>query len=77
MNNVEYVHIRPRFHDRLAYPRDLDDPKFADFPILGILHFAFQLGVDVSHTQQCPAAVLWRKSLEYISTIPRFERLLW
>jgi hypothetical protein len=77
MNNIDYVETRPRFHDHVYYSKDLDDSELADLPVLGILHFTFQPGVDVSHPQQCPATVLWKKSLKYVSTIPGFERLFW
>ncbi|OKL57762.1 hypothetical protein UA08_06886 [Talaromyces atroroseus] len=56
------------------FTRDVD--QLPANPVLSIMHFTFQSGVDIAD-QSHLASIPWRKSLKYVSTIPGFQGLYW
>lgn len=65
---------KPHLNGISFLTRDVD--QLPGNPILSILHFTLQAGVDVADQSQL-ASNLWRKSLKYVSTIPGFQGLYW
>ncbi|KAJ5114213.1 hypothetical protein N7456_002747 [Penicillium angulare] len=64
----------PSFKNVRYSSEDLDQLPVQ--PVLSILHFLFHGRVDILDVSQS-ASLLWSRSLQFVSTIPGFERLFW